>query len=70
MLPDSPVNDDQLSFFNIVDQLDTSHPLIALGNTLDWSSLEASLSQYYSAKGRAAKPIRLGNANGSYRSMF
>ncbi len=59
MLPDSPVNDDQLSFFNIVDQLDTSHPLIALGNTLDWSSLEASLSQYYSAKGRAAKPIRL-----------
>lgn len=59
MLPGSPTDSAQISFFNIVDQLDSSHPLIALGHTLDWASLNASLKVHYSDKGRAAKPIRL-----------
>ena len=59
MLPPSPSDSSQTSFFDILSQLDCTHPLMVLGNTLDWSSLEASLGQYYSSRGRAAKPIRL-----------
>lgn len=59
MLPPSPADQGQISFFNIVDQLDPCHPLIALGNTLAWSTLASLLEVHYSNKGRAAKPIRL-----------
>jgi len=59
LLPPSPSDSSQLSFFNIVDQLDPSHPLIALGLTLDWARLESKLHHHYSDKGRSAKPIRL-----------
>ena len=59
MLPSSPSDSPQLSLFEIIDQLDFCHPLIALSQTLVWSSLEQSLGRFYSDQGRAAKPIRL-----------
>ena len=59
MLSPSPADQGQISFFNIVDQLDPSHPLMALGETLAWGSIESSLGSHYSNKGRSAKPIRL-----------
>lgn len=59
MLPPSPATHPQSSLFGIVSQLDSAHPLLALGQALDWSSLEAGFSPLYSDKGRAAKPIRL-----------
>ena len=59
MLPPSPETLPQTSFFDIVSQLDATHPLLSLGEAFDWASLEASFSPLYSGKGRAAKPIRL-----------
>ena len=59
MLPPSPSDASQASFFDTLSQLDCAHPLMVPGTTLDWSSLEASLGQYYSPRRRAAKPIRL-----------
>ncbi len=55
----SPVKEPQSGFFDITDQLDTNHPLLALGREIDWSSLEAHFASLYSHLGRAAKPIRL-----------
>ena len=59
MLPPSPSEASQTSFLDILSQLDCAHPLLVPGNTLEWSSLEALLGQYYSPLGRAAKPLRL-----------
>lgn len=59
MLSDSPDKSPQSSLFNIVDQLDQSHPLIALGNAFDWSELDREFAPLYSSQGRKAKPIRL-----------
>ena len=51
MLPSSPSNCSRISFFNIVDQLDSSHPLTALGRSPDRASLEESLQSNYSDNG-------------------
>ena len=59
MLSASPETLPQTSFFNIVSQLDATHPLLSLGQAFDWAHLETSFSHLYSNKGRAAKPIRL-----------
>ena len=59
MLPSSPSDVPQMSLFNIVDQLDPSDPLLALGRHFDWPALEKELSPLYSDQGRAAKPLRL-----------
>ena len=59
MLSDSPDKSPQNSLFNIIDQLDQKHPLIALGNAFDWQQLEHEFSSLYSDQGRKAKPIRL-----------
>ena len=59
MLPESPSDLSQSSFFDITQQLDPSHPLIALGNRLPWIELETAFADLYSDKGRGAKPIRL-----------
>ena len=59
MLTNSANQSPQVGFFDITHQLDSSHPLLALGNALPWSELESAFSSYYSDKGRAAKPIRL-----------
>lgn len=59
MLPKSPSNVPQSSFFDITQQLDSSHPLIALGNRLPWIELETTFADLYSDQGRGAKPIRL-----------
>ena len=59
MLPKSPSDSPQSSFFDITQQLDSSHPLIALGNKLPWIELETAFADLYSDKGRGAKPIRL-----------
>ena len=59
MLPESPSDLSQSSFFDITQQLDSSHPLIALGNRLPWIELETAFADLYSDKGRGAKPIRL-----------
>ena len=55
----SPSDFPQSSFFNITDQLDSSHPLIALGQSIPWTDLETTFAELYSDKGRAAKPFRL-----------
>ena len=55
----SPSESAQLSFFDITDQLDPRHPLLALGKFIPWANLEASISHLYSDRGRKAKPIRL-----------
>ena len=55
----SPSDSSQTSFLDILSQLDCAHPLMVPGDTLDWSSLEDSLGQYYSPLGHAAKPLRL-----------
>ena len=59
MLPKSPKNLPQTSFFDITDQLDTNHPLIALGQAMPWETLDDTFAKLYSSKGRGAKPIRL-----------
>lgn len=59
MLTESPINTPQTGFFDILDQLDSNEPLLALGRALDWSALEEALSPLYSDRGRKAKPIRL-----------
>ena len=59
MLKNSPSNSPQPSFFDIVDQLDASHPLMQLSQALNWSYLEDGLSKHYSPLGRGSKPIRL-----------
>lgn len=55
----SPIESNQLGFFDIAHQLKAGHPLTALGNKLDWSLLEETFAPLYSDKGRNAKPIRL-----------
>ena len=59
MLPKSPADLAQISFFDVFSQLDTSDPLLALSEAINWSELESSFADLYSDKGRGAKPIRL-----------
>ena len=59
MLCKSPSNFPQTSFFDITQQLDANHPLMALGNRLPWMELETAFADLYSDKGRGAKPVRL-----------
>ena len=59
MLPQSPDTHPQSSLFDVVSQLDPSHPLLGLARALDWSRLESAFSPLYSDLGRSAKPIRL-----------
>lgn len=53
------IETNQLGFFDITQQLNADHPLIVLGNHLDWALLEETFAPLYSTKGRHAKPIRL-----------
>jgi len=39
--------------------LDSTDPLIALADTIEWGYFEESFAKYYSDEGRPAKPIRL-----------
>lgn len=59
MRSDSPINTHQTGFFDIASQLDSSHPLLALGDAINWDALESGFAPLYSHLGRAAKPIRL-----------
>lgn len=59
MLTKSPSDSAQFSFFDIINQLDDTHPLLALSRAIDWQALELEFSPLYSAIGRKAKPIRL-----------
>ena len=59
MLPSSPCDTTQTNFFDITSQLDSTHPLLALGKAIDWPGLEKRFAPLYSTKGRGAKPIRL-----------
>ena len=59
MLTKSPSDSAQTSFFDIINQLDDTHPLLALSYAIDWRALEQEFAPLYSAKGRQAKPIRL-----------
>jgi len=59
MLTKSPSDSAQASFFDIINQLDDTHPLLALSRAIDWHVLEQEFAPLYSSKGRKAKPIRL-----------
>lgn len=49
-----------LFYGSLLDMLDSQDPLIALADTIDWQSIEKSLSVHYTHNnGRPAKPIRL-----------
>jgi transposase, IS5 family len=54
-------NSSQLGFYSsFEEQLNRSHPLYILANTINWSLFEESFSKHYSADmGRPAKSIRL-----------
>jgi IS5 family transposase len=60
MLP-KPKPTGQSSFFmTLQDQLDSTHPLYILANTIDWAFFDTNFSKHYSVKmGKPAKPIRL-----------
>ena len=59
MLKNSPVDSPQLSFFDITSQLNSSHPILKLAETINWSKFEESFAPLYSVLGRGSKPIRL-----------
>ena len=59
MLPQSPSDSPQTGFFNVLDPLDPSDALLALGQAIPWSVLEEEFAPLYSHNGRRAKPIRL-----------
>ena len=59
MRSNSPVDNPQTGFFDILSQLDYDDPLLALGRELNWKGLEEALAVHYSDQGRAALPIRL-----------
>lgn len=39
--------------------VDLGHPLIVLGQKINWASLESDFAQYYASKGAPSKPVRL-----------
>ncbi|MDR0305356.1 MAG: IS5 family transposase [Chitinispirillales bacterium] len=54
------VDKTQHKLFSTLDELlNPKHPLFALGNRIDWSEFDSCFKDYYSTKGRPAKPIRL-----------
>jgi IS5 family transposase len=59
MRSNSPVEQPQSGFFDITDQLNSNHPLLALGRAINWAVLDEFFSPLYSHLGRAAKPTRL-----------
>ena len=59
MLKESPSNSPNASLFDITDQLQQNHPLLALARAFDWDSLEQEFKPLYKKSGRKAKPIRL-----------
>jgi len=60
MLPKQTKNNQANLFHSSLTQmLDTSDPLIALADEIDWKRFEDTFSSYYSKNGRPAKPIRL-----------
>lgn len=52
-------NQPNLFHSQLRDMLDSSDPLIALADTINWELFEDSFEKYYSIEGRPAKPIRL-----------
>jgi IS5 family transposase len=60
MLPKKK-NTSQLGFYSTFsEQLDHSHPLFKLANSIRWQIFEDAFSKFYSAtQGKPAKPIRL-----------
>jgi IS5 family transposase len=56
-----PSNQNQLSLFSCLEDLiDTHHPLVHLGKTINWKVFEDAFQKHYSMKmGKPAKPIRL-----------
>ena len=48
MLPQSLNSSLQRGFFDIADQLNPKHPLLALADTIDWSKLDDEFSPLYS----------------------
>jgi len=59
MRSNSSADQPQSGFFDITDQLDSNHPLLALAQAIDWAELESAFASFYSDQGRKAKPIRL-----------
>ncbi len=59
MLRSAPSEHPQFGFFDLMQQLDPNHELLALANIFNWKELETAFSKLYSHTGRGAKPIRL-----------
>ena len=48
-----------LFYGSLMGLLDSSDPLIAFADTIEWEIFEKAFASYYSDEGRPAKPIRL-----------
>ena len=60
MLPAAAKNNQPNLFYgSLMDLLDSSDPLIALADTIEWEIFEKAFASCYSDEGRPAKPIRL-----------
>jgi IS5 family transposase len=60
MLSRSPnLNQKNLLYPNLLDQLDPKNPLLQLSKAIPWDYFETEFSNLYSHKGKPAKPIRL-----------
>ena len=57
----TPLHEKQghLLYPDLLQQLNTKHPLLALARKLPWAEFEKEFEQFYATVGRPAKPIRL-----------
>jgi len=61
MKPKTPPREKQGFFLcqDLLEQLNPSHPLLALAKKFPWEFFEKEFAQFYASAGRPAKPIRL-----------
>ena len=60
MLSQSPnLNQTNMLYPNLLDQLNLKDPLIQLAKAIPWKYLEEEFTPLYSHRGKPAKPIRL-----------
>lgn len=60
MLPRKIKPDDQYRLPNVImDRINEKHPLIMLGNSIDWNEIEDYFAIFYKDRGRPATPIRV-----------
>ena len=61
MKPKPPPREKQGNFLcqDLLEQLNPSHPLLALAKRFPWALFEEEFARFYASVGRPARPIRL-----------